>query len=528
MPVHKVNVKWGKERFTDVECNTDEPPELFKAQLFALSGVQPARQKVMVTGAILKDDDWGPVKNKLKDGITLLMMGTADALPSEPAEKPVFVEDMSEQQLASALDVPAGLTNLGNTCYMNATVQCLKAVPELKNALKQFTGGLTVAGAIAPADSITAALRDLYAAMDKTSNPIPPIIFLQILHMVFPRFAEKGENGGYQQQDANECWTEIVRSLQQKLKPIEAPSTPHEPMDTSSSASSACVGATASSGFIDQYFGGEFETTMKCNEAPDEGEIHGSEKFLQLSCFIEKEVKYMHTGLQSRLSETITKNSPTLGRDAIYTKSSKISRLPGYLTIQFVRFFYKEKQSTNAKILKDIKFPLMLDVFDLCSSNLQQKLVPMREKFKALEDKKVELAQGSKSSLQDKGKKVVIKKDDKDVKYEPYSFPDDVGSNNSGYYELSAVLTHKGRSSSSGHYVGWVRKKGDEWLMFDDDRVTAVPAEDILKLSGGGDWHCAYVLLYAPRRLEEDSTVDQQADTKPVAAEPTQQTQQQS
>ncbi|GFO19420.1 ubiquitin carboxyl-terminal hydrolase 14 [Plakobranchus ocellatus] len=66
--------------------------------------------------------------------------------------------------------------------------------------------------------------------MDKTSNPIPPIIFLQILHMVFPRFAEKGENGGYQQQDANECWTEIVRSLQQKLKPMAALSGPDEPM----------------------------------------------------------------------------------------------------------------------------------------------------------------------------------------------------------------------------------------------------------------------------------------------------------
>ena len=36
----------------------------------------------------------------------------------------------------------------------------------------------------------------------------------------------------------------------------------------------------------------------------------------------------------------------------------------------------------------------------------------------------------------------------------------DVGSNNSGYYELNAVLTHKGRSSSSGHYVAWVRRKG--------------------------------------------------------------------
>ena len=35
----------------------------------------------------------------------------------------------------------------------------------------------------------------------------------------------------------------------------------------------------------------------------------------------------------------------------------------------------------------------------------------------------------------------------------------DVGSNNSGYYELKAVLTHKGRSSNSGHYVAWVKNE---------------------------------------------------------------------
>lgn len=49
-----VNVKWGKEKFDAIELNTEEPPMVFKAQLFALSGVQPDRQKVMVKGGTLK------------------------------------------------------------------------------------------------------------------------------------------------------------------------------------------------------------------------------------------------------------------------------------------------------------------------------------------------------------------------------------------------------------------------------------------------------------------------------------------
>lgn len=46
--------------------------------------------------------------------------------------------------------------------------------------------------------------------------------------------------------------------------------------------------------------------------------------------------------------------------------------------------------------------------------------------------------------------------------------------------------------------------------MCDDDNVHTVTSEDVLKLSGGGDWHIAYVLLYGPRRLElaEGKTVE--------------------
>jgi len=55
--------------------------------------------------------------------------------------------------------------------------------------------------------------------------------------------------------------------------------------------------------------------------------------------------------------------------------------------LKFVDLFlniivFQQKDAINAKILKDIKFPMMLDMFDLCSDDLQQKLIPMRNKFK--------------------------------------------------------------------------------------------------------------------------------------------------
>jgi ubiquitin carboxyl-terminal hydrolase 14 len=59
-----VKVKWGKENYPDVEVNMDESPLVFKAQLYALTGVLPERQKVMLKGTTLKDCEWGTVKLK--------------------------------------------------------------------------------------------------------------------------------------------------------------------------------------------------------------------------------------------------------------------------------------------------------------------------------------------------------------------------------------------------------------------------------------------------------------------------------
>lgn len=187
-----------------------------------------------------------------------------------------------------------------------------------------------------------------------------------------------------------------------------------------------------------------------------------------------------------RLEEFITKNSPVLGRDAKYVRTLKVSRLPGYLTVQMVRFQFKQKDAINAKILKDVKFPMMLDTFDLCSPELQAKLLPMRGKFKDYEDAIVESASKIKAKG---GKEAALKRaheEDEAKEMEAFWFEEDLGSNNSGYYELQAVLTHKGRSSNSGHYVAWIKHKGDVWIECNDDDIKPIHAEDVLKLSGGG------------------------------------------
>lgn len=67
-----------------------------------------------------------------------------------------------------------------------------------------------------------------------------------------------------------------------------------------------------------------------------------------------------------------------------------------------------------------------------------------------------------------------------------------------GLYSLHSIVTHKGRSADSGHYIGWVRQADNPnfWWKYDDDEVSEVDTDEIMRLKGGGDKDMTYMVFY--------------------------------
>jgi len=541
-----------KGKVYDVEVNTDSLGEELKMQLFSLTNVEPENQKVLAKKPV-KDDT--PLSSLgLKPGMTITLLGqsSADVVTEVPREKMKFAEDMTEEELALQEGaIPAGLQNTGNTCYANATLQTLRCIPELHEELMGYKPNASSAGpssslfsadqlaqhgigGLGGGSDLTSALRDLYKQMSGTQQGFPPIMFLTTLRQKFPQFAERAKNGhGYAQQDAEEAWSQLIQTLHQSLK----------------------LQGDESQGYttwVEKYMGGKFEVTTVCNDAPEEETQTKAEEFHDLKCNIHGDTNHLPEGIKIALNEELEKTSETLGRTATYTRNSRIARLPKYLPVHLVRFFWRRDSKMKAKIMKKVTFQHEIDMTEFCTEDLRKKLIPVRDKIREVRKEEEDVERAKKrqkrmrkemeESVGDEGKvrsdepmqkrkekekggdatmsgteetfktdeeiekeraeQILASKKDLLAAVNP-ELKNDPTANQTGLYELRGVVTHQGSSADSGHYTAYVKKaaapgkaEDGKWWWFNDDKVQEVESEKIETLAGGGESHSALILLY--------------------------------
>ena len=382
-------VKWQKTKMK-LDIDTAAGVAGLKAQLQELTNIPVDRMK-LVCGSLwkgtLKDDaDFGALRWKKKNLILLTGTPAEQQLKAAPTEKIHFAEDMTAaEQAKSGMAFPPGINNLGNTCYMNSTLQCLKAVPEFNQSLQQFSAAQAQAPRAGDGNGmLTSQLGSLFRQMDNTLEPVTPFGFVQVLRQVFAQFDEKNPKTGYhRQQDADELQNAVMTAVANAARQAD-PGALLGP-----SAGQHGGGATAN--VVDALFGIEFSNTLKCLACDAEPAVLKSETARKLVCNISRDVSHMYAGLKMNLEGNLEKMSGILGQTVPWSTTKRIKRLPRYICIQFNRFYWKQPDGPAmardhpnglpCKMVKAVSFPEKLDMFDFCDDSLQALLKPVREAF---------------------------------------------------------------------------------------------------------------------------------------------------
>ncbi|KAK6947420.1 Peptidase C19, ubiquitin carboxyl-terminal hydrolase [Dillenia turbinata] len=256
-----------------------------------------------------------------------------------PKSTPSFLTFYSNEPKPSS--VVAGLTNLGNTCFLNSILQCFThSAP--------FVEGIRSLNHKSPCDRseegfcVLCALRDhIELSLSSAGDTISPVKLVENLNYFSSSFHR------YQQEDAHEFLQSILDRLDSCCLDIK-----QQNKDSSSEDS-----------FVSKIFGGRLLSQLRCCNCGHCSDTY--EPLIDLSLEIE-EVDNLSSALQSftkveRIEDPDIKfTCENCKQEVAVEKQLKLDHAPSIATFHLKRF--KNDGSYVEKIDKHLDFPLELDL----------------------------------------------------------------------------------------------------------------------------------------------------------------------
>jgi ubiquitin C-terminal hydrolase len=356
--------------------------------------------------------------------------------------------------------IPKGLVNLGNTCFLNATLQCLAYLPPFCQCLIMLD--VPSSGKLCPGQRITSHMRQLFkkvhglelhddnASANKSNKTV--VTPQQIVRDV-PTLGSIGSRNGYKfrpgrQEDAHEFLVYLLDAMHDgELKAAGINQHVRGWRDQ------LPIPRLDETTFIHRVFGGYLRSQVCCTNCDHRSNTY--DPFLDLALEVSKKSS---TCLASAFQEffrreTLDKNNrwrcSGCKKNVCATKQLTVFRPPLSLCIQLKRFtFFNSHGFGNHH-----GYPNGMRFYGAGGGSKINKAIEFPARFK------LPLSDGRRCE-----------------------------------YELTGVIVHLGSHANSGHYTAYVKSPSKEgsvaWFHMDDSYVEAVSEKTVLRQKD------AYILFY--------------------------------
>ncbi|XP_033734975.1 ubiquitin carboxyl-terminal hydrolase 36-like [Pecten maximus] len=273
--------------------------------------------------------------NKQKEGSRMNGEGDGDSLPTPKVV--LYPEEKVQLEWRKMQKIGAGLVNMGNTCFLNSTLQCLTYTAPLVNFCLSNEHSTTCKQA--GFCMMCELQRHVKRCYENSGNAIKPQSVLQKLRMI-----AKHMHWG-RQEDAHEFLRYVVDAMQRSCL------NGHNKLDKFSKETTV----------VNQIFGGFLRSQVQCMRCKEMSNTY--DPFLDVSL----DIKAVQT-LEKALEKYV--HPETLDNDNAYMctkckqkvpahKRFSIHKAPNILTISLKRFDYNRLMG---KVSRHIQFPEKLNL----------------------------------------------------------------------------------------------------------------------------------------------------------------------